>query len=147
MNIEDIKNIITNSKIMEYSEFYTKVKQIKEDVDFFNMYVRRNKTCDRPFTILPCSASDKAFIDIYNAFGFYSEYIEDVYAIYVLMKAIIEDIYNQTMKFNSGHIREFAEYIKDDFDLNIKNYVTCFIGCSHGCSATLNDLCDILGDE
>jgi hypothetical protein len=147
MNIEDIKNTIINSKIMEYSEFYKKVKQIKEDVDFFDMYVRRNKTCDRPFTILPCSASDKAFIDIYNAFGFYSEYIEDVYSIYVLMKAIIEDIYDQTMKFNSGQIREFAEYIESDFNLNLKNYVTCFIGCSHGCSATMNDLCDILGDE
>ena len=63
------------------------------------------------------------------------------------MKAIIEDIYNQTMKFNYGHIREFAKYIKDDFDLNIKNYVTCFIGCSQGCSATMNDLCDILNAE
>ena len=147
MNIEDIKNTIINSKIMEYSEFYKKVKQIKEDVDFFDMYVRRNKTSDRPFTIIPCSASDRAFIDIYNAFGFYSEYIEDVYSIYVLMKAIIEDIYDQTMKFNSGQIREFAEYIESDFNLNIRDYVTCFIGCSHGCSATMNDLCDILNAE
>ena len=147
MNIEDIKNIITDSKIMEYSEFYEKVKQIKEDVDFFDMYIRRNKRCSRPFTILPCSASDRAFIDIYNAFGFYSENIEDVYAIYVLMKTIIEDIYDKTMKFNSNQIREFAEFIESDFNLNLKNYVTCFIGCSHGCSATMNDLCDILGDE
>lgn len=147
MNVEDIKNIIINSKIMEYDEFYKKVKQIKEDVDFFDMYIRRNKRCDRPFTILPCSASDKAFIDIYNAFGFYSENIENVYAIYVLMKTIIEDIYDKTMKFNSNQIREFAEFIESDFNLNLKNYVTCFIGCSHGCSATMNDLCDILCDE
>lgn len=147
MNIEDIKNIIINSKIMEYDEFYKKVKQIKEDVAFFSMYIWRYKTCDRPFTILPCSASDRAFIDIYNAFGFYSENIEDVYAIYVLMKAIIEDIYDKTMKFNSDQIREFSEYIESDFNLNLKNYVTCFIGCSHGCSATINDLCDILDDE
>ena len=147
MNIEDIKNIITDSKIMEYSEFYEKVKQIKEDVDFFDMYIRRNKRCGRPFTILPCSASDRAFIDIYNAFGFYSENIEDVYAIYVLMKTIIEDIYDKTKQFNSDQIREFAEYIESDFNLNIRDYVTCFIGCSHGCSATMNDLCDILGDE
>ena len=143
MNIDDIK-YIARCEIMEYEKFDKEVKKIKEDVDFFDMYVRRNKTCDRPFIILPCSASDKAFIDIYNAFGFYSEYIEDVYAIYVLMKAIIEDIYNQTMKFNSGHIREFAEYIESDFNLNIRDYVTCFIGCSQGCSATMNDLCDIL---
>ena len=147
MNIEDIKNIITDSKIMEYSEFYEKVKQIKEDVDFFDMYIRRNKRCGRSFTILPCSASDRAFIDIYNAFGFYSENIEDVYAIYVLMKTIIEDIYDKTMKFNSDKIREFAEYIESDFNLNIRDYVTCFIGCSQGCSATMNDLCDILNAE
>ena len=147
MNIEDIKHIIINSKIKGYGEFYKKVKQIKEDIDFFDMYIRRNKRCDRPFTILPCSASDRAFIDIYNALGFYSENIEDAYAIYVLMRAIIEDIYDKTMKFNSDKIREFAEYIESDFNLNIRDYVTCFIGCSQGCSATLNDLCDILNAE
>lgn len=147
MNIEDIKHIIINSKIKGYGEFYKKVKQIKEDIDFFDMYIRRNKRCDRPFTILPCSASDRAFIDIYNALGFYSENIEDTYAIYVLMRAIIEDIYDKTMKFNSNQIREFAEFIESDFNLNLRDYVTCFIGCSQGCSATLNDLCDILNAE
>lgn len=146
MNIDDIK-YIARCEIMGYEEFDKEVKKIKEDVDFFNMYIWRYKTCDRPFTIIPCSASDRAFIDIYNAFGFYSNYIEDVYAIYILMKAIIEDIYDKTMKFNSDQIKEFAEYIKDDFDLNLKDYVTCFIGCSQGCSATMNDLCDILNAE
>lgn len=146
MNIDDIK-YIARCEIMEYEKFDKEVKKIKEDVDFFNMYIWRYKTCDRPFTILPCSASDRAFIDIYNAFGFYSNYIEDVYAIYIVMKAIIEDIYDHTKQFNSDQIREFAEYIESDFNLNIRDYVTCFIGCSHGCSATMNDLCDILGDE
>lgn len=147
MNIEDIKNIIINSKIMDYAKFYKEVGMIKEDIDFFDVYIRRYKKSGCPFTVLPCSASNRAFIDIYNAFGFYSKNIEDVYAIYVLMKAIIEDIYDQTMKFNSGQIREFAEYIESDFNLNLRNYVTCFIGCSHGCSATLNDLYNILNAE
>lgn len=146
MNIDNIK-YIARCEIIGYEEFDKEVKKIKEDVDFFNMYIRRYKTCDRPFTILPCNASDRAFIDIYNAFGFYSNYIEDVYAIYTVMKAIIEDIYNKTKKFNSDQVREFAEYIESDFNLNIIDYVTCFIGCSQGCSATMNDLCDILNAE
>lgn len=146
MNIDDIK-YIARCEIMGYEEFDKEVKKIKEDVDFFNMYIWRYKTCDRPFTILPCNASDRAFIDIYNAFGFYSNYIEDVYAIYTVMKAIIEDIYNKTKQFNSDQVREFAEYIESDFNLNIRDYVTCFIGCSQGCSATMNDLCDILNAE
>lgn len=146
MNIDDIK-YIARCEIMGYEEFDKEVKKIKEDVDFFNMYIWRYKTCDRSFTIIPCSASDRAFIDIYNAFGFYSNCIEDVYAIYTVMKAIIVDVYERTKQFNSDQIREFAEYIKDDFDLNLRDYVTCFIGCSQGCSATMNDLCDILNAE
>lgn len=147
MNIDDIKHIIIDSKIIGYTEFYKEVSQIKEDIDFFDTYIRRYKKCGHPFTILPCSASNRAFIDIYNALGFYSKHIEDAYATYVLMKAIINDIYDQTMKFNSGQIREFAEYIESDFNLNLRDYVTCFIGCSCGCSATMNDLYDILNAE
>jgi hypothetical protein len=60
------------------------------------------------------------------------------------MKAIIIDTYEQTMKFNSGQIREFAEYLNHDFELNILDYVECFVGCSHGVAGTRKMLYDMI---
>jgi hypothetical protein len=48
------------------------------------------------------------------------------------------------MKYNSGEIREFALYLKSDFNLNLEDYVADFVGCSHGVIFTNKLLYEII---
>ena len=142
MEIRDVEHL---ARTIKGDAYYEEIRLLKDDIDFFSAYIRRNGKSNFSFYLIPCQLSTyQAFKDIYEAFGLYSSCIEDTYAVYTVMKEIIIDTYEQTMKFNSVQIREFAEYLKHDFELNILDYVYCFVGCSRGVAETKKMLYDMI---
>jgi hypothetical protein len=142
MKLYDVEHI---ARTINGDAYYEEIRMLKDDIEFFSAYVRRNRKSNFSFILIPCQQSTyTAFKDIYEAFGLNSLYIDNAYAIYTVMKAIIIDTYEQTMKFNSGQIREFAEYLNNDFEMNIEDYVGCFVGCSYGVKETKKMLYDMI---
>lgn len=142
MKYHDVEHL---ARTIKGDAYYEEIRLLKDDIDFFSAYIRRNRKSNFVFYLIPCQQSTyRAFKDIYEAFSLYSSCIDDAYSVYTVMKAIIIDAYEQTMKFNSGQIREFAEYLNHDFELNILDYIECFVGCSHGVSETKKMLYDMI---
>jgi hypothetical protein len=145
MEYHDVEHL---ARTIKGDAYYKEIRLLKDDIDFFSAYIRRNRKSNFSFILIPFHQSIyTAFKDIYEAFGLSSIYIDNAYAVYTVMKAIIIDTYEQTMKFNSGQIREFAEYLNHDFDMNLEDYVGCFVGCSHGITETKKILHDMINNR
>ena len=85
--------------------------------------------------------------DIYSALGFYKENLEDVYAIFIVLKAIIQDLYEETNIYTNEEICNFNRFLRNDYGLEMKDYIGDFVGCSHGYSATKSKLLTIIGED
>lgn len=145
MNLDDIKSFALAIKGEDY---YNEYRLLKEDLDFFNMYISRNRKSAFSFTLIPCQFSTyTAFKDIYEAFGLYTNALENAYIVYTDMKAIITDLYyDRQCVFNNSEIKEFANYIRDDFSLDIEDYVGCFAVCD-GVASTKKKLHEIIHSD
>ena len=142
MKFEDVRHLV----LREYGdEYYNEFNKLEEDMDFFNLYLHRNKKCDTfHYTIIPCEncVAFSAFIDIYKQYGY--GYLEETYTIFKALKLIVLDVYNETNKFTHDEIRDFVEYFKNELELNVVDYAYCFIGCSHGTAATVAKIQSII---
>ena len=142
MKFHDVEHI---ARTIKGDAYYEEIRLLKDDIYFFSAYIRRNRKSNFSFYLIPCQQSTyRAFKDIYETFSLNSSYIDNAYAVYTVMKAIIIDTYEQTMKFNSGQIREFAEFLNHDFDMDLEDYVGCFVGCSNGITETKKILHDMM---
>lgn len=147
MKYDDVRHIVIREMGDKY---YSQLHDLKEDMEFFTLYLQRNKKCDGfYYTIIPCEsfAGFKAFIDIYEQFGYGQSYLEEVYTIFKALKLIVLDIYNETNKFTHEEVKEFAEYFEHNLELDIREYVYLFIGCSHGTAGTVSKLQEILEES
>lgn len=149
MKFEDVRHLVLRG-LGEYSdEYYKEFHELEEDMDFFNLYLQRNKKCDTfHYTIIPCEnfVAFPAFIDIYKQYGY--GYLEETYTIFKALKLIVLDVYNETNKFTPDEIRNFVDYFKKELELDVVHYVYCFVGCSHGTAATVAKIQSIIeGDD
>ena len=124
MKFEDVRHLVLRG-MGEYSdEYYKEFHELEEDMDFFNMYLQRNKKCDTfHYTIIPC---------------------EETYTIFKALKLIVLDVYNETNKFTHDETRNFVDYFKKELELDVVDYAYCFVGCSHGTAATVAKLQEII---
>ena len=151
MKTEEIQHHAIMSKGVD--AYYEELRLLKEDLQFFRMYISRNRKSAFGFQIIPCQMCGYAFHDIYRYYcGFSDSFIEDAYAIYTLLKAIIINIYNvdcgeEPQLFEDDVIRRFYEFMKDDLELDMLYYVSSFIGCGHGSAGTRKRRAEIISDN
>ena len=150
MSYEDVRrNAILVKGVDQY---YEELRLLKEDLQFFSMYIYRNKKSAYGFQLIPVQMCGYAFHDIYRRYGFSDSYIEEVFAIFTLMKAIVFDVYNNICNDEERHIYDdiiimFNEYLKDELELDLRNYVHSFVGSSSGTTATRKQISEILNAE
>lgn len=148
MKFEDVRHLVLRGMGEYRDEYYTEFHKLEEDMDFFNLYLQRNKKCDTfHYKIIPCEnfVAFSAFIDIYKQYGY--GYLEEVYTIFKALKLIVLDVYNETNKFTTDEIRNFVDYFKKELELDVVDYVYCFIGCSHRTAATVAKLQEIIREH
>ena len=118
MNEKTVISIAQNAISMD--TYYQKLNALKEDVEFFTLFMKRNKKSDFDFNIrVSYSCSFKAFNDIWEKYDYYQKNLETAFSEFIVLKSIIEDLYNGTG-------------IYTDAEIHIYDYIGDFIGCSRG---------------
>lgn len=148
MKFEDVRHLVLRKMGESGNEYYKEFQALEEDMDFFNLYLHRNKKCDTfHYKIIPCEnfVAFSAFIDIYKQYGY--GYLEETYTIFKALKLIVLDVYNETNKFTADEIRNFVDYFKKELELDVVDYVYCFIGCSRGTAGTVSKLQEIIEER
>lgn len=125
--------------------YYQKLNALKEDVEFFTLYMKRNKKSDFNFDIrISYSCSFRAFNDIWKKYDYYQKNLEKAFSEFIMLKNIIEDMYNGTGIFTDAEIRDFIEYFQKYDETHICDYVGDFVGCSRGIANVEEQLNTIL---
>lgn len=150
MSYEDVRRNAILVKGVE--KYYEELRLLKEDLQFFSLYISRNRKSSFYFRIVPCQLDGMTFNDIYRAYGFCELYIEQVYATFTLMKSIVFDVYNNVCHDEERHIYDdiiimFNEYLKYELELDLYDYVRSFVGSDSGTTATIKRISEILKDE
>ena len=91
----------------------------------------------------------RCYKDVYGAYGYYpnANAVENTYCICSLMDSIITDIYHESNGYTEEEIIGFAEFLKDELGLKLEDYVSDFIGCSHGVAGVSKKLYEILYED
>lgn len=128
MNREQVYSIVYK-KMQE--DYYKKLRTLESDIDFFTLYMKRNKKSDFNFELrISYKSSFRAFNDIWKKYGYHKNDIEIAFAEFMLLKMIIEDVYNGTNEFTIDEIKSFIKYFEMYQDTFITNYIGDFINCS-----------------
>ena len=148
----DIKNIISLAKHAKgVDAYYESFRLLQSDLDFFKMYLtRERKSNEFWFKVVPVGfGTVKVFDDIMKAYGLSDNYLEEEYAIYILLKDIILDIYNnpEERQYPNPVVCEFAVWLQKELGLSITHFVSDFINCSRGCAGTVSELSEIIDRE
>ena len=145
MDKEKIKTIAR--RLLTPNTYYEKFRSLESDVDFFKMYMARNKKSEFRFDLrISCGGSFKAFDDIWKKYGHGNDDLEVAFAEFLLLKMIIRDIYEETNIFTDAEIKEFIDYFEQYEETLVENYVSDFIGCSRGCCDVLQKLEHIMNN-
>ena len=114
MKFYDVEHL---ARTIKGDAYYEEIRLLKDDIEFFSTYIRRNRKSNFSFILIPCQQSTyTAFKDIFEAYGLSNSNIDNAY----------------------------AEYLNHDFKLNLLDYVECFVGCSHGVAGTKKMLYDMI---
>lgn len=154
ITIEQLKEkfiifLAENSKKDSYFEAYYKdIRELAEDLQFFDMYIKRNKKSKFQFKIIFTDGITRNFlIDLYKnySYNFDQEYIEKIYILYNSAKMIMDQLYNiddpnTKQYFSDEEIKEFSKMLKEYYNMNLSDYTGDFIGCSMGCSVVAEKL-------
>ena len=122
-------------------EYFKELEALKEDISFFDMYMKRNKKSKAKFVVrISYNCAFRTFDDIWKKYGYNKSNIEMVFSEFIVLKAIIQDIYEDTNRFTKNTKKEFIDYFEQYGDTMVKDYVSDFIGCSRGCTAVLEKI-------
>lgn len=136
INYDIAKKIVMDIKSID--KYYEELNMLKSDVEFFNLFMRREKKSKFEFTVkVGCGSSNKAFEGLWKRYGFSSSYLENVYVEFELIKMLINQIYDETGPLEEDKIPDLIYYFEQYDDLNVEDYVGDFIGCSRG-------ICDVI---
>ena len=131
MDANDIKRIVYNHLKDDY---YTKLRALESDIEFFTLYMKRNQKSEFRFDLrVSQGMSYKAFDHIWKKYGWYKDELETAFAEYILLKMVITNIYEETNIFTEAEIKAFIDYFEKCGETIINDYISDFVGCSMGC--------------
>lgn len=129
INEKTVINMAQN--VIGMDTYYQKLNALKEDVEFFTLYMKRNKKSDFDFNIrVSYSYSFRAFNDIWKKYDYYQKNLETAFSEFIVLKNIIEDLYNGNDIYTDSEIMEFIEYFQKYDETHICDYIGDFVGCS-----------------
>lgn len=133
------------------SKFWEEVRELQEDIEFFSLYIRRNKKSNFNLSLRSCNF--KFFNALWQNYGWSndSSVVEWIYGLHIATKVIMNNFlatYNEIDRNNAILIpREWVwkimELVQSHEELNIADFVTDYIGCSTMCVNMKNALNDL----
>ena len=140
MDIKDIKDLAKT--VLGQNCYYEQVHSLDSDIRFFNMYMERNKKSIFNLEVR-IIASNRLFDKLYERYCRNISDIENVFAEYVVLRELINDIHTEKHRFSNDIKRKIIYYFEkyDDFDVN--SVVGDVINCSHSCSIVRDAICKL----
>lgn len=129
MDNNEIKSI---ARKLLGDDYYEKLGLLQSDLEFFRMYMRREKKSEFSFDvkIIPYGGRN-AFDDIWETFARNISYLEDAFAIFVVLRAFVVDVKEDGDRLSFETKKNFACYFKEMLELDITDYIGDFVGCSY----------------
>ena len=146
----DKMDVIETAKRLfeDREEYFKELEALKEDISFFDMYMKRNKKSNANFAVrIFYNCAYKVFDDIWKKYSYYKSDIEIVFSEFIVLKAIIQDIDEDTNRFTKNTKKEFIDYFEQYGETMVKDYVSEFIACSRGCMAVLEKVEQIKAEQ
>lgn len=146
----DVMDVIATAKRLfkDREEYFKELEALKEDISFFDMYMKRNKKSKAKFAVrISYKCAFGAFDDIWKKHSYHKSDIEIVFSEFIVLEAIIQDIYADTNSFTKNIKKEFIDYFEQYGGTMVEDYVSDFIGCSRGCMAVLDKIQQIKAEQ
>lgn len=139
MNLSKVKSI---ARELCGDSYYEELRLLKDDISFFTSYMRRNKKSHFNFDLRVSQlGSYWAFDKLWRSCGYGESYIEDVYAIFEVLKRMIVSIYeDRRITFTNKEIKDFNEWLRQDYEYDLRDFVNDFVNCSIGVSETISKI-------
>ena len=133
LSTTELRQLIKKSG-MTTEEYYKKLFALQEDIEFFNLYMKRNKKSEYGLVVKVKIGAGRAFDDIWKKYGYGTDKdsIERTFAETTLLSVIFKDMYDGTDIYSDDEIRSFKFSFEMYDETNMEDYISDFTGCSHG---------------
>ena len=134
LSTNELRQLIKKSG-MTTDEYYKKLFALQEDIEFFNLCMKRNKKSEYELVVKVKIGAGRAFDDVWKKYGYGTDKdsIERAFAETTLLSIIFKDMYDGTDIYSDDEIRSFKFSFEMYDETKMKDYISDFIGCSHGC--------------
>lgn len=148
----DKMDVIETAKRLfeDREEYFKELEALKEDISFFNLYMKRNKKSNANFAVrIFYNCAFKVFDDIWKKYSYHTSDVvmEMVFSEFIVLKAIIQDIYEDANCFTKKAKKEFIDYFEQYGETMVEDYVSEFIGCSRGYVSVLGKIQQIKAEQ
>lgn len=108
LSTNELRQLIKKSG-MTTEEYYKKLFALQEDIEFFNLYMKRNKKSEYGLVVKVKIGAGRAFDDIWKKYGYGTDKdsIERTFAETTLLSVIFKDMYDGTDIYSDDEIRSF----------------------------------------
>lgn len=117
--------------------FYEDVVNLKEDLEFFTLYLKRNKKSKFNFNISFSKGLNTKFLnDLYTkSYGYHTDYLEKLYKEYLIAIHFFNTLYNTECEvvYNEDTLKTIYNHFLNLHSMKLEDYAGDFIGCSRGC--------------
>lgn len=139
LNLSKVKSL---ARELCGDSYYEELRLLKDDISFFTTYMRRNKQSHFNFNLRVSQlGSYWAFDKLWGSCAYGESYIEDVYAIFEVLKRMIVSIYeDRRITFTNKEIKDFNEWLRQDYEYDLRDFVSDFVTCSIGVSETISKI-------
>ena len=133
MNKDELWTIIPRK---EKDTFYEVVRDLKEDLEFFNLYIKRNKKSNFNFEISFSKGMNTKFLNyLYTkSYGYHLDELEKIYIEYLVATHFFSTLYEREdeVVYTDDLLKRIYNHFENLHEMNLEDYVSDFIGCSRG---------------
>lgn len=147
LSTNELRHLITKSG-MTTDEYFEKLFALQEDIEFFNLYMKRNKKSGYELSVKVRVSAGCAFDDVWKKYGYGTDKdsIERTFAEITLLDAVFVDLNDGTDIYSDDEIRSFKSSFEMYDETKMEDYISDFIGCSHACMDVARQL-ELLGTK
>ena len=126
--------------------YYKELQNLISDIQFFNLYLKREKKSTFDFQVCVHKNYGTSFNDLWKRWGKFSDdndTIGTVFTEYCCLKKLIEYISNPEKneeEMSEDEMLFILYYFEKYGDFSVSDYVGEFVGCSSMCEKTLDKL-------
>lgn len=132
-------------------DFYSIVRDLKEDLEFFELYIGRNKKSNFSFKISFTKGLADSFLTyLYTrSYGYKNSELEALYAEYLLVGHFFKTLYEEENEvvYSDEDLKAIYNHFLYLHEIRLEDYVSSFIGCSRGCVDVVSKIYELIEEE